>query len=451
MKIIIVGDGKVGYTLADQLSRESHDIVIIDRNEEALRRASDYLDVMCVKGNGASGTVLRDAGVSKTELFIAATSSDELNMLCCLTAKKLGAAHTAARIRDPDYARDINMLKHELGINLVINPEQATASEISRLLRFTSASNIEHFARGRVELISIVIDEDDPLAGVKLSSLRKRLTAGVIFALVERDDEVFIPHGDTELLVEDKVYIIGEPLGLAAFCKNIGMQSVRVKSMMIIGGGRIGRYLAGIMLKLGVSVKIIDNNEAVCESLTEELPNAMVICGDGTDHELLESEDLSSMDAFVSLTGREEDNLLVALYAQRRGVSKVVAKSTRNNYDSLAREMGLSSIVSPKNITAGQIVRYVRGLKNTGGSHLDAMYRIAGGKADVMEFTVGKNVQVIGRMLKTLTIDPNCIIGAIIRNGRVIIPDGNSHLNEGDSVILVTQGLTLSDLEEIFS
>lgn len=450
MKIIIVGDGKVGYTLAEQLSRESHDVVIIDRDGEALRRAAEYLDVMCVKGNGASGTVLREAGVSKTELFIAATSSDELNMLCCLTAKKLGAVHTAARIRDPDYARDINMLKLELGINLVINPEQATASEISRLLRFTSASNIEHFSRGRVELISIVIGENDPLANVKLSSLRKRLTAGIIFAVVERDGEVFIPHGDSEFITDDKVYIIGEPSGLVTFCKNLGMHSVRVKSMMIIGGGRIGRYLAAIMLKMGVSVKIIDINEEVCERLTEDLPNAMVICGDGTDHELLESEDLGSMDAFVSLTGRDEDNLMVALYAQRNGVSKVIAKSTRNNYDTLVREMGLSSVVSPKNITAGQIVRFVRGIKSTGGSHLDAMYRIVGGKADVMEFTVGKNVPVLGKMLKTLTIDPNCIVGAIIRNGRVIIPDGNSHLNEGDSVILVAQGLALSNLEEIF-
>lgn len=450
MRIIVVGDGKVGYTLAEQLSREGHDVVIIDRNDAALRKASETLDVMCVKGNGASGVTLREAGVEKTDLLIAATSGDELNMLCCLTARRLGAKHTAARIRDPDYARDINMIKSELGINLVINPEQATAAEISRLLRFTAASNIEHFSRGRVELISITIVEKDPLADIKLSALRRRLSDNILFAAVERGDDVFIPHGETEFVPGDKVYVIGEPSGLSAFCKQQGLHTIRVKNLMIVGGGRIGRYLAQYMLRLGVSVKIIELDEEICEQLTEELPDAIVICGDGTDQELLESEDLTAMDAFVSLTGRDEDNLMVGLYAHKCGVSKVIAKSTRQNYTALVRGMGLSSLVSPKHITAGQIVRFVRGIENTRDSYLDAMYRIVNGKVDIMEFTVGKSVPKLGHMLKTLTINPRVLIGAIMRDNRVIIPNGNSHLAEGDSVILIAKDIAINNLDELF-
>ena len=450
MRIIIVGDGKVGYTLAEQLSRENHDVVIIDKDDDALKKASEALDVMCVKGNGASGVILQEAGVEKTDLLIAATSGDEMNMLCCLTAKKLGAKHTAARIRDPEYARDITMIKRELGIDLVINPEQATAGEISRLLRFTAASNVEHFSRGRVELISITIGEKDPLSETKLSALKKRLPDSILFAAVERGEDILIPHGETEFIHGDKVYVIGEPSGLSVFCKQQGIQTIRVKNLMIIGGGRIGRYLALYMLRFGVSVKIIEQDKKICEELTEELDDVIVICGDGTDQEVLESEDLAAMDAFVSLTGRDEDNLMVALYAHKCGVPKVIAKSTRQNYTSLVRGMGLSSVVSPKHITAGNIVRFVRGMENTRDSRLDAMYRIINGKADIMEFTVGKSVPKLGHMLKTLSINNKVLIAAIIRDGRVIIPDGSSHLAEGDSVILISKDMALTNLDELF-
>ncbi len=450
MRIIIVGDGKVGYTLAEQLSKENHDVVIIDRDDDALRRASDALDVMCVKGNGASGAVLREAGVDKCDMLIAATSGDEMNMVCCLTAKKLGARNTAARIRDPEYARDITMLKRELGINLVINPEQATAAEISRLLRFTGASNIEHFSRGRVELMRIVITESDPLCRVKLSSVRKRSLGNILFCAVERADDIFIPHGDTAFEVGDKVYVIGEPTGLSTFCKQQHIQTVRVKNMMIVGGGRIGRYLAVYMLKLGVSVRIVEIDPEICAQLQEEVPDALVILGDGTDQDLLNAEGLQQMDAFIALTGRDEDNLMVSLYAHQSGIAKVVAKATRQNYAALVRGMGLTSVVSPKHITAAQIVRYVRAIHNTGDTHLDAMYRIIEGQLDILEFSVGKSSPYVEIPLKNLPLNKNTLLAAIIRENRVIIPDGNDHLAIGDGVILVAHDQLLTNLEDAF-
>ncbi|GHV16362.1 potassium transporter peripheral membrane protein [Clostridia bacterium] len=447
MKIIVVGGGKVGFAIASQLSRENHDVVIIDRDPDAVKRAADALDVMCVRGNGASGATLKEAGIEDCDMLIASTSGDEMNMVACLTGKTLGAKHTAARIRDPDYARDINRLKRELGISLVINPEQATAGEISRLLRFAGASNVEHFSKGRIEMISVVATEAEGLAGVKVSALRRRIAGGVLFCAYERGDLVGIPHGDTVFEAGDKLYVIGEPSGTMAFCRQHRIETGRLRDLMIVGGGRIGRYLALSMLRLGMSVKVIERDEETCRALSEEMPEAVIIHGDGTDQELLESENLPSTDAFAALTGRDEDNLIVSLYARQRGARKVVAKATRQNYAALTRDMGLSSVVSPKDITASQIVRFVRGLENRGDSRLDAMFRIVRGKADILEYTVGPHFPFAGKPLKDLRQNSNLLVAAIIRDHRALIPNGDTRILAGDSVILAAHGMTLPTLE----
>ena len=450
MQIIIVGDGKVGYALAEQLS-DAHDVVVVDRNDGALQKAAESLDVMCVRGNGASGVTLREAGVERADILIAATSGDEMNMLCCLTGKKLGARHTIARIRDPEYARDINMLKRELGIELVINPEQETAAEISRLLRFTGTSGIEHFSRGRVEIISAVLQPGDPLCRVSLSALRSRLPEKILFCGVERGDEVLVPHGDTVLQPGDKIYAIGTPAGLMAFYKQQGIQMLRVKDLMMIGGGRICRYLAQQMQRLGVSVKIIERDRAVCEQLMETLPDATVIWGDGTEQEILLTENIREMDAFVSLTDHDEDNLMAALFARNAcGVPKVIAKSARQSYTSLMQNMGLAHIVSPKGITSGQIVRFVRAIENSGDSYLDARYPLADGKLTISEFTIGKSFPQLGRALKDIRLSPDVLIGAFVHQNTVIIPQGNTRLAEGDGVFLVSKNQNMKNLEEIF-
>ena len=307
MKIIIVGDGKVGFTLAEHLSQEEHDVTVIDTNDDALRRASESLDVMCVKGNGASISALRESGADTADVVIAATSMDEVNMVCCLTAKRLGAKYVIARVRNVEYAAELATLKQELGIDMVINPENATAVEISRLLRFPSAANIETFYRGRVELIGFRVQEGDFIVGHPLSAQSHKLQElPMLMCAVERCGEVTIPDGSFVPQAEDRLYLIGQPSGLTDFFKLLGRYTPRLKDVFLVGGGRIAHYLTAILEHLGMRVKIVERSMDRCRHLSEVLPRTMVICGDGTDQELLEQENISAADAFVALTDRDE-------------------------------------------------------------------------------------------------------------------------------------------------
>ena len=332
MRIIIIGDGKVGYSLAETLSKEDNDVTIIDKNSDALKKASENLDVMCIRGNGVSTNILMQAGVKDVDLLIAATSSDEMNMVCCLTAKKLGAEHTIARIRDPEYANELSILKHDLGLDLVINPEQAAAGEIARLLRFPSAVNIESFAKGRVDLIEIKATEGIPIIGMKLKNISQKIASDILIGAVLRDGEVIIPNGDFEIEENDTLYIIGRPSSVFNFCKQIGKISQKIKNVMVVGGGRIAYYLVQYLKNTDMKVKMIEISKDRCVALSEMLPNTLIINGDGTDEDVLNSENLSDMNAFVSLTGRDEENLMAALLAKQSGVIKVIAKITRVNY-----------------------------------------------------------------------------------------------------------------------
>ena len=452
MNIIIVGEGKVGFTLAEHLSQEEHDVTIIDTDEAALRRASETLDVMCLKGSGASLSTLMEAGVEGTDVFIAVTSMDEVNMICCLTAKRLGAKYAIARVRNVEYVTDLEPLKREMGIDLVINPENATALEISQLLRFPNAANLETFYRGKVELISFRVRPEDFLVGQPLSAQSRKFQGiPMLFCAAEREDgEVVIPDGSFVPKAGDRLHLIGRSDGLGAFFRLLGRNTQQCRNVMIVGGGRITYYLTGMLEKLGIKVKIIEQDMNRCRQLSEMLPKAAVICGDGTDHELLEEENVTAYDAFVALTDRDEDNLIISLYAMQQGIPKVIAKSNRQNYTPIARAAGLDSVISPKLITAGRILQVVRGIQNSKGSVMNALYKIADGSAEAMEFLVNDTTRHQGVPLRELHLKRGILIAVLVHQGRVIIPDGGSVITAGDTVILVSRNHGILDINDIY-
>ncbi len=448
MKIIIIGDGKVGYSLAENLSKEtSNDVTIIDKNSEALKKATENLDVMCIKGNGVSTKILLEAGVRESDLLIAATTSDEMNMVCCLTGKKLGAQHTVARIRDPEYADELSQLTLDLGLAMVINPEQAVAGEIARLLEFPPAVNIETFAGGKVEMVEIKVTAAMTVTGTRLKDLKN--TAGILIGAVLRGDEISIPDGEFKILEGDTLYVIGRPTRVFQFCARIGIQIQKIKNVMIMGGGRVAYYLAKYLNEIDIKVKIIEINRQRCEELTELLPHALIICGDGSDDTVLHSENIADMDGFVSVTGRDEENLISALLAKRSGVKKVVAKINRMNYADVIRNMGIDSIVSPKLITTNHILRYVRGLQNAVGNPVNTLYRIIGDRMEAIEFTVDRPMDFLNIPIKKLNFAKGVLLAAIVRMNETIIPHGNDVIRLKDSLILITKDQQLNDLNDI--
>ena len=451
MKIIIIGTGKVGFSLAEQLLNEKHDITIVDTQDSALHRATDALDIMSVKGNGVSTDTLREAGAEDADLLVAATNSDEVNMVCCLTAKHLGAKYTIARIRNPEYNLGLHELKKNMGIDMVINPENATAVEISRLLRFPSAANIETFCRGRVELMGFRLQEGDFLVGTPFYSLPPQVKElSLLFCAVERGKSVVIPNGSFVPQIGDKLYLVGRPESLDQFFRLLGRYAQKVHHVFILGGGKISVYLARILEKMGMKLKIVELDEAQCRLISEKFPKSMVIHGDGSDQELLESERFSASDAFVALTDRDEDNLIISLYAMQQGIPKVVAKANRQNYAGIARAIGLESVISPKAITAAQILHRVRGMQNSQGSVMNSLHRIADGAAEAMEFTVRSTTRYLNVPLKDLCLKSGILIAVIMRGRDIIIPEGSSSIQEGDSVILISRGRLILDLNDIY-
>ena len=385
MNILIVGAGKVGSTLADYLSRENHNVTIIDNDDEAIHRASDTLDVMCIKGPGAAPSVLREGGAGEADLVLATTNMDEVNMLCALTSKRLGAKYTIARIRDVAYTEDLASLQKDLSIDSVINPEYSTALEISRLLRFPAAANVDTFFRGKVEMLGVRVRETDSIVGHPLSELFGHNSPNILFSACERKGQVIIPNGDFVPQAGDKLYVTGTPRDLSAYLRTLGRDLPKIHSAFLIGGSRIAHYLSKLLLSMGVRVTLVENNEEHCRRLSEWLPDALVLHGDGTDQELLASEHFTNNDAFIALTGRDEDNLISALYAQQQGIRKVVAKSNRMNYSAVVQAAGLDCVVAPKLITVARILRLVRGLQDKSGSVMTALYQIADTDAEAAD------------------------------------------------------------------
>ncbi len=439
MNIIIVGDGKVGYTLAEHLSKEEHNITIIDKNIEALKRADETLDVMCVKGNGASANVLIEAGVSECDVVIAATSRDEMNMICCFIAKKLGAVKTIARIRDPEYYEEFTVLRKEMGIDMVINPERSCAQEIANILQFPAAMNIEHFVNGKVRMVEFRVMADDKIVGTKVSKPGIKLPQNVLIAAVERDGEVYIPRGDFTFEEDDRVYVMGQLTGVINFFKELDRYVQRINSVLITGGGRMSYYLTKIVSNFGMSVKIIEIDQNKCEILSETLPEAMIIHGDGTDQDLLEAENMEEIDAFVAMTGRDEENLITAMYAVEQGVHKVIAKTTRVNFPRVIDKLGLDSIISPKMTTVSYIIGYVRGLQNSAGSAVETLHKIVDGNAEVLSFIANETTNITNIPIKSLKLKSDLLITCIVHRNEVIIPHGNEMIQNGDRVFVITK------------
>ena len=450
MRILVVGDGKVGHTIAEQLTREKHDVVIIDQDDEVLTKCEDTLDVICVRGNGANAKVLLDAQADRADILIATTASDETNMLCGLIAKRLGTKYIIARIRDPEYNDSLTLLQRELGIDMALNPERATALEIGRLLRFPFASNIESFAKGRVEMVEFRAQEHDVVVGHALKDLaRMRGLPQVLYAVIEREGRVIIPTGDFIIQAGDRVHVAGDMVTITNYFHYLGKNSLRIRRVMLLGGGRISYYLAKMLVPMGIRVSMIEINERKANHLSELLPEVNVIYGDGTDQELLDQEGLKDMDAFVTLSDRDEENLMTGLFAVRQGVPKVIVKNNRVAYADLINSLGLDRVVSPRSITCANILRYVRGRVNSEGTKVERLYRLMDGKAEALEFIARAGDPYIGIPLKDLRTRPGVLVAVIVRKGQVIVPFGNDHIEAGNSVVILSRDSGIKDLNEV--
>lgn len=449
MKIIIVGCGKVGSTLAEELNKEDNEVTVIDRRYAAVEEMSSKFDVMGVAGNGASYKTQMEAGIEKADILIAVTGSDELNLLCCLIAKRAGNCQTIARVRNPEYSDEINFVKEALGLAMTINPEFAAAQEIARVLRFPSAIRIDTFAKGRVEMLKFRVPCESSLDGMLVMSIAPKLGADILVCAVEREGDIFIPKGDFRLQEKDVVSIIARPKKASDFFKKIGIETHQVKDTMIVGGGDTAYYLARLLLPMGINVKLIERESDRCDKLSELLPKAQIICGDGSKQNVLIEEGVGQAEAFVALTNIDEENVILSLFARSQSEGKIATKINRMDFDRVIRELDLDTTVYPKKITAQYILQFVRAMKNSIGCNVETMYRILDDKAEALEFVVKENSELPGVPLEELQIKENTLVACIIRGREIIIPRGKDEMCVGDSVIIVTTTLGLKDIRDV--
>lgn len=453
MKIIIVGCGKVGTTLAEQLSSEGDDIVVIDQNYEKVQSVSNAFDILGVVGSGSSHSVQAEAGIESADLLIAVTGSDELNLLCCLIAKKAGnGCQTIARVRSPEYNQELRFIQEELGLAMVINPEYAAAMEMARILRFPSAIKIETFAKGRVELLQFRVAENPLLDELRIADIDARIRCNVLVCAVVRGEQVLIPDGNFVLKKKDIVSIVAPPKTASQFFKKIKVQTNQVRDTLIVGGSTTAYYLAKQLLAMGIEVKIIDKNRERCETLSEELPRATIICGEGTDQDVLMEEGLTRTDSFVTLTNVDEENVLLSLFVKERSPRmKVITKVNSTTFDAVINKLDLDSIIYPKYVTAEYIVRYVRAMKNSIGSNVETLYRLVNNRLEALEFVIRKNAALLNTPLEKLKLKKNLLIACIYRDGVPITPKGQDMLMLGDTVIVVTTNNGLNDINDILA
>lgn len=429
LRVIVIGAGKVGYQIAETLSEEKHDVVVIDRSDEVVGRVNDNLDVLAIRANGLLKQPLKDLGINREDMVIAVTDSDEGNMIACLSAKNLGAGRTVARIRNPEFTKDLAVSKEDVAVDYVINPEKSTANEITRLLTFSPAGQLGDFAGGRVQMIQLPIAPKGVLDGITVQQCGEM--ARVLVAAISRGGRIIIPRGSDVLEAGDDVFITGKRSEVMDFCDAVGLIPKRLRNVMIVGGSRITHYLAESLQLHGMSVKIIESDPEKCQILSELLPHALVICGDGTDVELLKSENIGAMDAFVSLTGRDEDNVLLSLLAKQLGASKGVAKVSRSNYISLAEMIGVDATVTPSLITTSEILRLIR------GGRIMSLFLLLGGQAEIIEFLIRPTSLVVNKQLKDLTLPKEVLVTTIVRGSDVITPRGDTEIKPNDRLIVL--------------
>lgn len=449
MKIIVVGCGNVGTTLAEQLSQEKHDITIIDTRESVVENVANLCDVLGVVGNGTSLQTLQEAGIAETDLLIAVTGSDEMNLLCCLIARKAGGCHTIARVSNPIYnAQEIAFIKEELGLSMVINPQQATAQEMGRQLKFPSAIKVDSFAKSRAELVNYRLEEGNPLCNTKLKDLSGKFSGELLIPIVERGDEVIIPDGNFELHAKDIITIVGSEKRTMEFFKAMGVPTSIAKDVMIIGAGRTAIYLAKQLMEMGLKVKIIENDEKKCDAVSEILPKVMLIRGDATDKDLLLEEGLESTGVFIANTTFDEENVMLSLYAKSCSKAKLITKIHHISYDDIIESLDLGSVAYTKYITAEAIIKYVRAMKNSIGSEMETLYRLNDNRVEALELLIREGSPVVGIPIQELPLKNNVLIGCISRKGNAMIPNGQSVIEVGDTIILLTTHTGFHDIKD---
>lgn len=449
MQIVIVGCGNVGASIAKSLSKEGHNITVVDTNERAVRDITDEQDIMGYVGNGATLDILVEAGAGSADIVIAVTDSDERNLLCCLFAKKAGALYTIARVRDPEYRNEIELIRSDLGLSLVVNPELYAAEEIARLLKLPNAIEIDTFARGRVELLKLEVKKDSPLCGMALKYMHKKLDSDVLVCVVERGNETMIPTGDFTMWEGDKISFIASGKKALQFFKAANMNQGKVRTTMIVGGGMLCVYLASLLITNGVEVKIVEKEKKRCEELAVLLPEAIIIHGDGADKDLLYEEGIERTESFVALTNHDEENVMMAMYVKKvNPKAKLVTKVHRNAYEDIISDMNIGSIINPKLLAAEDIVKYVRAKSNSYDS-IETLYQLNSGKAEALEFAVNDSAKLVGIPLMNLKLKPDVIVACIIHKGQIETPGGSSVISVGDNVIIVTTQSGFSDINDI--
>lgn len=450
MNIIIVGCGKVGQALAEQLNKEDNNVTVIDTDRKIVEAAASRFDVMGVAGNGATHVIQQEAGITRADLLIAVTGSDELNLLCCLIAKKAGKCKTIARVRSPQYNNETPFLKDELGLAMVINPEFAAAAEIARILRFPSAIKIDTFAKGRLEILKFRLPENSPLAGCAVKDINVKFNSDILVCTIERGDEAYIAHGDFVFEEKDVISIVASPRKAHDFFRKIKYKTNSVKDVMIVGGGEIGHYLCEILLRsAAVNVKLIEKNTARCEELADLMKDVIVINGDASDQDVLLEAGLENSGAFVALTNLDEENILLSLFAKSVANVKLITKINRIDFGDVINHLDLDTIIYPKNITSETIIRYVRAMKNTMGSNVETLYNIIKGKVEAAEFIIKEDSPIVNIPLMEMKFKEGVLVAAILRERKVIIPHGQDSIQVGDNVVIVSNHLALHDITDI--
>lgn len=448
MQIIIVGCGKVGTALAGQLSQEDNNVTVVDKDSTVIRNITSMYDVMGIVGNGASYGTLKEADIEHADLLIAVSRSDELNLLCCVIARQAAKCHTIARVRNSVYREEREFIRRELGLSMIINPEFAAAQEMARLLRFPTAIEIDSFSKGRIEMLRFKVPPASRLVGMQLKDVSGPQN-DLLICVAERNGEVVIPDGNYRIDANDSLSLLATPKTASGFFRKIGVKTNQVHSTMIVGGGETTYYLAAILLRMGIHVTIIEKNRERCEVLSEHLQDATIICGDGSDQELLKEENLENMESFVACTDMDEENIILSLYAKDKVSKKVVTKINHLNFNDVIHSLNLDSLVYPKYITAETILQYVRAMKNSMGSNVETLYKLMDDRVEALEFIIRENCPLQNITLESMKTKKNVLVACINRRGRIIIPGGQDSFRAGDSVIVVTTYTGLENIEDI--
>lgn len=449
LSIIIVGCGKVGMTLIEQLSKEGHDITIIDKNAAKVQEMSNLYDIMGLVGNGASYSVQMEAGIENADLIIAVTASDELNLLCCTVAKQVGDCAAIARVRTPDYSKEAGYLREKLGLTMIINPELEASLETARILYLPTALEVNSFAHGQAEIVKFKIPEENLLDGMTIATLGKSITNEILICAIEREGEVYIPGGNFQMAKNDIVSFVAPRRHIRSFLKKIGFKTKQVKDAMIVGGGKASYYLAKQLIAMGIDVKIIEQNKERCEELSILLPEAIIINGDGTDEEVLREEGIEYAQAFIPLTDIDEENIMLTLHAKQVSNAKLITKINRSTFKNVISKLDLGSVIYPRYITSEAIIAYVRAKKNSTNSNIETLYHMFDNRAEAIEFRVDEPSSVTGIPLKDLMLKNDLLVSFIYRNGKVQIPSGLDTIEVGDTVMIVTTHTGLDNIQDI--